>query len=29
MDAMLRIYAPDAEKMKTWKMPQLENLFAF
>jgi len=26
MDAMLRIYAPDAEKMKTWKMPQLEML---
>ncbi|MCZ6810259.1 MAG: DUF1214 domain-containing protein [Proteobacteria bacterium] len=26
MDAMLRIYAPDAEKMKTWKTPQLEML---
>jgi hypothetical protein len=26
MDAMLRIYAPDAEKMKTWKTPQFEML---
>ncbi len=26
MDAMFRIYAPDAEKMKTWKTPQLEML---
>ena len=26
IDAMFRIYAPDAEKMKTWKMPQLEML---
>ena len=26
MDAMLRIYAPDAEKMKMWKTPQLEML---
>ena len=26
IDAMFRIYAPDAEKMKTWKTPQLEML---
>ncbi len=26
MDAMFRIYAPDAERMKTWKTPQLEML---
>ena len=28
MDAMFRIYAPDVEKMKTWKTPQLEMLTA-
>jgi len=26
LNAMFRIYAPDAEKMKTWKMPQPEVL---
>jgi len=26
MDAMFRIYVPDAEMMKTWKTPQLEML---
>ncbi len=26
LDAMLRIYAPDAEKMKTWKTPRFEML---
>ena len=26
MDAMFRIYAPDAEKMKTWETPMLEML---
>jgi hypothetical protein len=26
MDAMFRIYSPDAKKMKTWKTPQLEML---
>ncbi len=26
MDAMFRIYVPDAEKMKTWKTPRLEML---
>ncbi len=26
MDAMFRIYAPDTERMKTWKTPQLEML---
>ena len=26
MDAMFRIYAPDAERMKTWKTPRLEML---
>jgi len=25
---MYRIYAPDAEKMKTWKMPQPEVLLS-
>ncbi len=28
MDAMFRIYAPDAERMKTWKTPRLEMLSA-
>jgi hypothetical protein len=26
MDAMLRIYAPDAERMETWKTPQFQML---
>ena len=26
IDAMFRIYAPDAERMKTWKTPRLEML---
>ena len=28
IDAMFRIYSPDAEKMKTWKTPQFEKLLA-
>jgi hypothetical protein len=28
MDAMFRIYAPDAVRVKTWKTPQLEMLQA-
>ena len=26
LDAMFRIYSPDAEKMKTWEIPELEML---
>jgi hypothetical protein len=26
LDALFRIYAPDVEKMKTWKTPKLEML---
>jgi hypothetical protein len=26
LDGMFRIYAPDVEKMKTWKTPQFEKL---
>ncbi len=26
LDTLFRIYAPDAERMKTWKTPQLKML---
>ena len=26
LDVILRIYAPDAEKMKSWKVPKAEKI---